>query len=64
MCQKNVKKLSHLHVFLGVKFDYELSLRKLKNYPKDLLKTMLINFTRTGHELVSKFTINIGFTKT
>ena len=49
---------------LGVKFDYELSLRKLKNYPKDLLKTMLINFTRTGHELVSKFTINIGFTKT
>ena len=38
--------------------------KKLKHYPKVVVKTLLINFTRTDQELVSTFTINIGFTKT
>ena len=45
-------------------FDYNLSQNKRKPYPKILVKTLLINFTRTDHKLESAFTINIGFTKT
>ena len=47
-----------------LRFDYKLSRSKLKHYPKFLVKTLLINFTRTDHKLVSAFTINIGFTNT
>ena len=52
-CLQNVNKPSH-----------ELrSHNNLKHYPKVLVKTLLINFTRTDHKLVSTFTINVGFTK-
>ena len=44
-------------------FDYDARQIKLKLYPKVLVKTLLINFTRTDHRLVSTFNINIGFTK-
>ena len=47
-----------------LRFDYELSHNKLKHYPKVLVKTLLINITRSDHKLVSTFTVNIGFTKT
>ena len=47
-----------------LRFDYELSHNKLKHYSKVLVKTLLINFTRTDHKLLSSFTVNIGFTKT
>ena len=57
-CQKNGSKPSHLHVrFLngnwGIKFDYKLNHNWLKRYPKVLVKTVLINFTRTDHKLES-----------
>ena len=47
-----------------LRFDYELSDYKLKHYTEVLVKTLLINFTRTNHKLVSTITINIDFTKT
>ena len=45
-------------------FDYELSDNKLTHYPMVLVKTLLINITRTDHKLASTFAINTGFTKT
>ena len=68
-CQKDANHPSQLHVtFLNgnssIKFDYELSHNKLKHYPRVLVRTVLINFTRTDNKLASTFTINIGFTKT
>ena len=45
-------------------FDYELSHKKLKPYSKVLVKTLLINFTRNDHKLLSTFTIIAGFTRT
>ena len=47
-----------------LRFAYELSNNKLKPYPKVLVKTLLINFTRTDHKLISTLTISIGFSKT
>ena len=44
-------------------FDYDARQIKLKLYPKVLVKTLLINFTRTDHKLVRTFTISTHFTK-
>ena len=46
---------------LAIKLDYKLSHNKLKHYPKEIVKTMLINFTRTDDELLSTFTISNRF---